>query len=52
MKKRKYPISRYKKLKWVFVKEIFGTYGDALDEIHRLQINNKTGWEYRIWDNR
>ncbi len=51
-KSQNYPISRVKNSKWVFVKNISGTYDQALTEAARLQINNKTGWKYAIWDNR
>lgn len=56
----KYPISKYvgtfPKGEWVFVKEILGTYEDAIKEAYRLQISDpKTGRKknhYRIWDDR
>lgn len=56
---KEYPISRCKvsgKIphqthKWVFVKNVKG-YSNAMNEAARLQNNNKTGWQYRIWDNR
>jgi hypothetical protein len=47
-----YPISRHKNGKWIFVKSVKGTYEQALKEAGRLQKNNKTGWQFRIWDNR
>lgn len=47
-----FPISRIKNRKWVFVKEFEGSYEQALQEAERLQNNNKTGWIFRIWDNR
>lgn len=46
-----YPISRCKNFKWVFVKNVRG-YENAISECKRLQKKNKSGWEYRVWDNR
>ena len=48
---KKYPISRCKSNRWVFVKNVRG-YDKAVQEAGRLQTNNKSGWQYRIWDNR
>ena len=54
MEKEKHPISRIKdkrksNLEWEFIKEVEGTYEDALKEAGKLQSENK-GYQYRIWD--
>ena len=58
MKIHNWPISKYigsfPKGKWEFVKDVRGTYEEALEEALRLQvIDPKTGKKhnhYKIWD--
>ena len=51
-----YPISKYigtyPNGYWVFVKDVEGTYADALKEAKRLQETDLDKAKYSIWDDR
>jgi len=49
MNKKKWPISKINKSKWVFVKEKLCSYREALEEVAKLQKEDKV-YKYRIWD--
>jgi hypothetical protein len=55
VKKVKYPISKYvgkyPNGKWVFIKEVKGSYEDAMKEAAVLQKKDPKN-AYRIWDER
>ena len=55
-KKDTYPISKYigtyPNGYWVFVKDVEGTYADALKEAKKLQETDKDKGKYSIWDDR
>jgi hypothetical protein len=55
-KKETYPISKYigtyPNGYWVFVKDVEGTYEEALKEAKKLQETDTDKAKYSIWDDR